>query len=113
MNNYELIETCNEVADALITSLSDYEVCVNGTKRNFNKVKQNILNERTDRVGSFNMYIDIMNIDVNSKIGNRTLWEWAKAMDKIDKDDKLEEFLLKYKKEFYNTYFKTIFASPK
>lgn len=32
-------------------------------------------------------------------------------MDKIDKDDKLEEFLLKYKKEFYNTYFKTIFAS--
>ena len=35
----------------------------------------------------------------------------AKAMDKIDKDDKLEEFLLKYKKEFYNTYFKTIFAS--
>ena len=116
MNNYELIETCNEVADALITSLSDYEVCVNGTKRNFNKVKQkiqNILNERTDRVGSFNMYIDIMNIDVNSKIGNRTLWEWAKAMDKIDKDDKLEEFLFKYKKEFYNTYFKTIFASPK
>ena len=65
MNNYELIETCNEVADALITSLSDYEVCVNGTKRNFNKVKQkikNVLNERTDRVGSFNMYIDIMNI---------------------------------------------------
>ena len=32
-------------------------------------------------------------------------------MDKIDKDDKLEEFLLKYKKEFYKTYFKTIFAS--
>ena len=114
MNNYELIETCDEVADALITSLSDYEVCINGTKQNFNKVKQqiqNVLNERTDRVGSFNMYIDIMNIDVNSKIGDRTLWEWAKAMDKIDKDDKLEEFLLKYKKEFYNTYFKTIFVS--
>ena len=42
-----------------------------------------------------------MNIDIDSRIGNRTLWEWAKAMDKIDKDDKLEEFLLKYKKEFY------------
>lgn len=91
--------------------MSDYEVCVNNTKRDFNKVKQKIqngLNERTDKVGSFNMYIDIMNIDVNSKIGNRTLWEWAKAMDKIDKEDKLEEFLLKYKKEFYNTFFKTI-----
>ena len=116
MNNYELIETCNEVADALITSLSDYEVCINGTKQNFNKVKQqiqNVLNERTDRVGSFNMYIDIMNIDVNSKIGDRTLWEWAKAMDKIDKDDKLEEFLLKYKKEFYNTYFKNHFCKSK
>ena len=113
LQKYQL-ETCNEVADALITSLSDYEVCVNGTKRDFNKVKQkiqNVLNERTDRVGSFNMYVDIMNIDINSKIGNRTLWEWAKAMDKIDKDDKLEEFLLKYKKEFYNTYFKTIFVS--
>lgn len=110
LQKYQL-ETCNEVADELITSLSDYEVCVNGTKRDFNKVKQKIqngLNERTDRVGSFNMYIDIMNIDVNSKIGNRTLWEWAKAMDKIDKEDKLEEFLLKYKKEFYNTFFKTI-----
>ena len=107
----KLQETCYEVADELITSLSDYEVCVNGTKRDFHKVKQKIqehLNERTDRVGSFNMYIDIMNIDIDSKIGNRTLWEWAKAMDKIDKDDKLEEFLLKYKKEFYNTYFKTI-----
>ena len=107
----KLQETCYEVADELITSLSDYEVCVNGTKRDFHKVKQKIqehLNERTDRVGLFNMYIDIMNIDIDSKIGNRTLWEWAKAMDKIDKDDKLEEFLLKYKKEFYNTYFKTI-----
>lgn len=94
--------------------MSDYEVCVNGTKQSFNKVKQDIqnrLNERTDRVGSFNMYIDIMNIAIDSRIGNRTLWEWAKAMDKIDKDDKLEEFLLKYKKEFYKTYFKTIFAS--
>ena len=113
LRKYQL-ETCDEVADELISSLSDYEVCVNGTKQSFNKVKQDIqnrLNERTDRVGSFNMYIDIMNIDVNSKIGNRTLWEWAKAMDKIDKDDKLEEFLLKYKKEFYKTYFKTIFAS--
>lgn len=113
LRKYQL-ETCDEVADELISSLSDYEVCVNGTKQSFNKVKQDIqnrLNERTDRVGSFNMYIDIMNIDIDSRIGNRTLWEWAKAMDKIDKDDKLEEFLLKYKKEFYKTYFKTIFAS--
>lgn len=113
LRKYQL-ETCDEVADELISSLSDYEVCVNGTKQAFNKVKQDIqnrLNERTDRVGSFNMYIDIMNIDIDSRIGNRTLWEWAKAMDKIDKDDKLEEFLLKYKKEFHKTYFKTIFAS--
>ena len=110
----KLQETCYEVADELIASLSDYEVCVNGTKRDFHKVKQDIqnrLNERTDRVGSFNIYIDIMNIDIDSRIGNRTLWEWAKAMDKIDKDDKLEEFLLKYKKEFHKTYFKTIFES--
>ena len=113
LRKYQL-ETCDEVADELISSLSDYEVCVNGTKQAFNKVKQDIqnrLNERTDRVGSFNMYIDIMNIDIDSRIGNRTLWEWAKAMDKIDKDDKLEEFLLKYKKEFHKTYFKTIFES--
>ena len=113
LRKYQL-ETCDEVADELISSLSDYEVCVNGTKQAFNKVKQDIqnrLNERTDWVGSFNMYIDIMNIDIDSRIGNRTLWEWAKAMDKIDKDDKLEEFLLKYKKEFHKTYFKTIFES--
>lgn len=113
LQKYQL-ETCNEVADELITSLSDYEVCVNNTKRAFNKVKQeiqNCLNDRTDRVGSFGMYIDITNIDVDSRIGNRTLWEWAKAMDKIDKDDKFEEFLSKYKNEFYKTYFKTIFAS--
>lgn len=41
LQKYQL-ETCNEVADELITSLSDYEVCVNGTKRDFNKVKQKI-----------------------------------------------------------------------
>ena len=29
----KLQETCYEVADELIASLSDYEVCVNGTKR--------------------------------------------------------------------------------
>lgn len=52
-----------------------------------------------------------MNIDIDSKVGNRTLWEWAKSMDKIDKEEKIEEFLAKYKKEFYKTYFKTIFAS--
>ena len=108
------LEICNEVADELITALSDYEVCVNSTKQKFNKIKQviqNRLNERTDRVGSFGMYINIMNIDVDSKVGNRTLWEWAKSMDKIDKEEKIEEFLAKYKKEFYKTYFKTIFAS--
>ena len=113
LRRYQL-ETCDEVADELISSLSDYEVCVNGTKQAFNKVKQDIqnrINERTDRVGSFNMYIDIMNIDIDTRIGNRTLWEWSKAMDKIDKVDKLEEFLLKYKREFHKTYFKTIFES--
>ena len=38
LQKYQL-ETCNEVADELISSLSDYEVCVNGTKRDFNKLK--------------------------------------------------------------------------
>ena len=37
----KLQETCYEVADELITSLYDYEVCVNGTKRAFNKAKRN------------------------------------------------------------------------
>ena len=113
MQKYQL-ETCNEVAMELISSLSDYEVCVNGTKQNFEKVKQEIqksLNERTDKVGSFGMYINIMDIETESKIGNITLWEWAKRMDKIDKDDKLDEFLIDFKSAFYRTYFKSIFAS--
>lgn len=58
LRKYQL-ETCDEVADELISSLSDYEVCVNGTKQAFNKVKQDIqnrLNGRTDQVGSFNIY---------------------------------------------------------
>ncbi len=112
LQKYQL-ETCNEVAMELIASLSDYEVCVNRTKQNFNNIKQKIqmsLNERTDKVGSFGMYVDIMNIDVDTKIGKNTLWEWAKRMDKIDKEERLDEFFSNFKKEFYKTFFKTIFA---
>lgn len=113
LQKYQL-ETCNDVAMALITSLSGHSVFSENTKQNFESVReniQNLLNERTDKVGSFGMYIDISKINLNSKIGNSTLWEWAKRMDKITKRDYRDEFLRKFKKEFYKTFFKSIFAS--
>ncbi|MBQ6275330.1 MAG: hypothetical protein IJK62_01330 [Bacteroidales bacterium] len=112
LKKYQL-ETCNEVAVKLITSLSDYGVHVNQTKRKFDEVKQKIqsvLNERTDKVGSFGMYIDITGIGLDSKIGKSTLWEWAKRMDKITKRERFDEFMNSFKSEFYKTYFKDIFA---
>lgn len=85
---------------SLISSLTGHSVFAGNTKRNFKTVRidlQKKLNERTDRVGSFGMYIDISCIELNSRIGNTTLWEWAKRMDKITKRDKRDEFLRKIK----------------
>lgn len=110
------LETCNGVAMSLISSLSGHSVFTGNTKRNFKTVRNDLqkkLNERTDRVGSFGMYIDISCIELNSRIGNTTLWEWAKRMDKITKRDKRDEFFKKYKGEFYKTYFHIIFVNKK
>lgn len=104
---------CNETAMALIASLSGHSVFTQNTKRNFPSVRddiQNKVNERIDRHGSLEVHIDISCIGLNSRIGNSTLWEWAKRMDKITKHDKREEFFEKFKSEFYETYSLTIFV---
>ena len=49
-----------------------------------------------------------LDIALDSKIGKSTLWEWAKRMDKIDKEDKLDQFFILFKKEFYKTFGTTI-----
>lgn len=99
---------CNEVADELITSLSDYEVCVNHTKEKFDTVKTEIqerLNRKMEELGWFpNKRICLIGIALDSKIGKSTLWEWAKRMDKIDKEDKLDQFFALFKREFYKTF---------
>ena len=108
-------ELCNDAADALITALSDYEVCVNHTKDNFDIVKTDIqerLNRKREELGWFpNQRICLTAIACDSKIGNSTLWEWAKRMDKIDKDDKLDQFLALFQKEFRKTFGRSIWIS--
>ena len=97
----------------LITSLSDYEVCVNHTKRNFDEIKQTIQkqsNERLNKLGLIGITINIINIGIDSRIGCNTLWEWAKRMDKIDKKEKLDDFFAKFENEFYKAFYETIFC---
>ena len=106
---------CNVVADELITSLSDYEVCVNHTKEEFDIVKTEIqerLNRKREELGWFpNKRICLTDIALDSKIGKSTLWEWAKRMDKIDKEDKLNQFLTLFQKEFKKTFDTSIWTS--
>lgn len=107
-----LLEMCDKVAMTLIVSLSDYSVFLYNTKRNFLTVRDDIqkeTNEYMDKHGSFGMHVDINSINLYSRIGNSTLWEWAKHMDKITKRDKSREFFTKYKSEFYRTFGKSIF----
>lgn len=106
-----LQEICGEVADELITSLSGYEVCVNQTKTNFDKVKQeiqNIFDEKMATNDCSGTHINIMDICLDSKIGKSTLWEWAKRMDKIDNEDKIQDFISLFKREFNSTFFHKI-----
>lgn len=108
------LQTCNEVAIELVTSLCDFPDAMFHTKRNFESIKQNIqnrINSEVDRVGSKGMYIDIMNIRLDSKIGKRTLWEWAKNLSKIEKEEKIEEALKHFQSDFYATFFREIFSS--
>ena len=107
------LQTCNEVAENLITALSNFEVARNHTRNNFESVKAEIqkrLNEKVDAVGSNGMYIDIMQIQMTDRIGKRSLWEWAKNLSRIDNPQKHEEALSVFKSEFYRTYFRKIFA---
>lgn len=103
---------CKDAALEMITALSDYEVCVNHTKEKFDTVKTEIqerLNRKREELGWFpNKRICLMDIALDSKIGKSTLWEWAKRMDKIDKEDKLDQFFILFKKEFYKTFGTTI-----
>lgn len=111
-----LLEMCNKVPISLISSLSGYSVFTYNTKRNFLTVRDDIqkeTNEYMDKYGSFGVHVDINCIDLNSRIGNSTLWEWAKRMDKIQKHDKFEDFLKVFKSEFYKTYFHIIFVNKK
>lgn len=106
--------TCHEVADELISSLSDFQVAKNNTRRNFESVKQNIqdrLNKQVDNYSPNGMYIDIMQINLDSRIGKRTLWEWAKNLSRITDRERYENALNQFKSEFYRTYFKSIFSS--
>lgn len=94
----------NNAADELLTSLSDYEVCVNYTKHNFDKIKEEVqhrINEKLGILGLQGASIDITDIQLDSKIGRSTLWEWAKRMDKIDKEEKIEPFISLFQSEFY------------
>ena len=98
------VSLCNDAADALITALSDYEVCVNHTKHNFDKIKEEVqhrINEKLGILGLQGASIDITGIQLDSKIGRSTLWEWAKRMDKIDKEEKIEPFISLFQSEFY------------
>lgn len=108
------LQTCNEVAEELIGNLSDFEVAMNRTDKNFDMLKRNIqtrLNSKVDSCGSQGMYIDIMKIQLNDRIGKRTLWEWAKNISKIYDNEKITRATEQFKTEFYQTYFKEIFAS--
>ena len=107
------IKTCNEVAEELLKSLSKFNNARNHTRKNFDAVKQRIqqnLNSQVDAAGSEGMYVDIMQIQMEDRIGNRSLLEWAQNYSDI-RQEKLPEFMDKYKKNFYNTYFSRIFAS--
>jgi len=98
------VSLCNDAADALITALSDYEVCVNHTKHNFDKIKEEVqhrINEKLGILGLQGASIDVTGIQLDSKIGRSTLWEWAKRMDKIDKEEKIEPFISLFQSEFY------------
>lgn len=98
------VSLCNDAVDALITALSDYEVCVNHTKHNFDKIKEEVqhrINEKLGISGLQGASIDITGIQLDSKIGRSTLWEWAKRMDKIDKEEKIEPFISLFQSEFY------------
>lgn len=104
---------CDEVAENLIASLSNYEVKVNKSLIRFEEYKDNIeryLNEKTDKIGSSVIHIDISHIKIDSKIGKSSLWEWAKRMDKIQNYDKFENFLKVFKSEFYKTFGNSIFV---
>lgn len=93
--------------------MSDYEVKVNKSRKRFEENKDKIqrhINKKIEEVGSFEMSIDISQIRIDSRIGKSTLWEWAKRMDKINRNDKFEDFLRVYKSEFIKTFFNTIFV---
>ena len=112
LQKYKL-ETCIEIAVKLITSLSDYGVHVYQNKRRFGEVKQEIqtvLDERAKKIDFSGIHINIMDIELDSRIGKSTLWEWAKRMDKIKKKDKYIEFMISFENEFYKTFSETIFC---
>lgn len=103
----------NDIAMALISSLSGHSVFTYNTKRNFVSVRddiQNKVNEHLDKHDLSGMNIDISCIDPDSKIGSSTLWEWEKRMDKITKNNKRYEFFEKFKSEFYKNYSNIIFV---
>ena len=107
------LKTCNEVAKELLYSISKFNNARNHTRKNFDAVKQKIqerLNSQVDAAESEGVYVDIMQIQMADRVGNRSLLEWAQNYSDI-RQEKLPEFLDNYKKNFYNTYSSRIFGA--
>lgn len=107
------LNTCNEVAEELLSVLSDFEDFRNKTRSNFESVKediQNRLNQQIDSAGSWELNIDIMRIQLTDRIGNKTLWEHAKNISRIENPERNAEAVALFKKEFYEIYSKKIFS---
>ena len=97
-------QTCNEVAEELIGNLSDFEVYRNHTDKHFDELKhdiQNRINSKIDSRASKDMCIDITQIQLNDRIGKRTLWEWAKNLSKIYEQQRNKTAIENFKREFY------------
>lgn len=112
LQKYQL-ETCDEVAMKLLSGLTIFGVTEYNYRKNFDKLKKEITDElvsKTNKIGKFRMYVDLSEIHLDSKIGNSTLWEWAKRQDKITKTELFKKFDEEYKSCFRKKYLKSIFS---
>lgn len=102
--NMTIREIYDEIAVSLLAGLSDFNDAMNHTRLNYDAFIKEVqgLADECLKSNEIQDQIDLSNLKLDDRIGDRTLWEWAKNLSRIDKVEKQ----LEADKVFQDAFFK-------